>query len=503
MEHQRPRARRVAQSGAAIPGAAPAGAQVPADRHVPINELEDCGLKGQVAAEGAPQPRRLIVFIVSTFVSHIYGTMGLARRLQARGFRVEYWGERGCRRIVQGQGFAHHELDSVWYCYERTALTGAGGLLRNPRSAVAKVLSLRARRRALGDALTSFEQSLERQLARAAPALTILDPMVIAYYPLLRARGLRCVALQDKPLPAADPLVPPPTSALVPRNTGPGRARIRARWLQERLTERVRRLGSRCLNRLGSYTTEQLVTAAQRRSGLAAEHLQARRRVAYELHFPGLEEWVLGAPEADFPRLHPLSPNIRYIGPCVDLQRRQTIVPVARAPGTRYLIYISMGTSVPHWSVDLALLRRMVAAFGGVAGLQVMVALGNMRARAELSSSFDNVHVFPFLPQLNVLGIADLAITHAGANAFRECIATNTPMLAFPRALDQEGNAARIVYHGLGLRGSRLLDSVASIRRKALHILEDERFLMRVRRLNDSLDQSEQPLLDRALGADR
>ena len=42
-------------------------------------------------------------------------------------------------------------------------------------------------------------------------------------------------------------------------------------------------------------------------------------------------------------------------------------------------------------------------------------------------------------------------MTHAGLTSIKESISLGVPMIALPRFYDQRGNAARIVYHGLGL----------------------------------------------------
>jgi UDP:flavonoid glycosyltransferase YjiC (YdhE family) len=66
---------------------------------------------------------------------------------------------------------------------------------------------------------------------------------------------------------------------------------------------------------------------------------------------------------------------------------------------------------------------------------------------------------------------ASIMITHGGLGAVKECILFGVPMIAFPCKWDQPFNAARVVAHGLGVRGSinkvtagqihRLIETVA------------------------------------------
>ena len=44
----------------------------------------------------------------------------------------------------------------------------------------------------------------------------------------------------------------------------------------------------------------------------------------------------------------------------------------------------------------------------------------------------DNVHIFTFVRQLQVLKHADVFITHGGLNSIREAVHTEVPMLLFP-----------------------------------------------------------------------
>jgi zeaxanthin glucosyltransferase len=49
-----------------------------------------------------------------------------------------------------------------------------------------------------------------------------------------------------------------------------------------------------------------------------------------------------------------------------------------------------------------------------------------------------------------------MVINHGGMNTIYECIMAEKPMIVFPLSLktDQNGNAARVVFHEIGVRGS-------------------------------------------------
>ncbi|KUJ79749.1 glycosyltransferase [Ruegeria profundi] len=66
-----------------------------------------------------------------------------------------------------------------------------------------------------------------------------------------------------------------------------------------------------------------------------------------------------------------------------------------------------------------------------------------------------NVDVVAWVPQQQVLEHADLAIMHGGTGGFLEAVEAATPMLLYPHVNDQEGSAARAVFHGIGRAGRR------------------------------------------------
>lgn len=80
----------------------------------------------------------------------------------------------------------------------------------------------------------------------------------------------------------------------------------------------------------------------------------------------------------------------------------------------------------------------------------------------------DNLFVFEFVPQVDLLQYCDIMITHGGMNTITECVFCEVPMLIYPLSpfWDQPGNSARAVFHGLGLRGKIDKDSAKTISKK-------------------------------------
>ena len=116
--------------------------------------------------------------------------------------------------------------------------------------------------------------------------------------------------------------------------------------------------------------------------------------------------------------------------------------------------------------------------------LLVIAAKGIPKDVATLAAN-DSVYIFDFVPQLQVLMYADVFITHGGLNSIREAVHAEVPMLLYPihSEYDPIGNAARIAYHKLGLRGSAHSDTALEIANKLKEILSNPVYKANVQKL--------------------
>lgn len=441
--------------------------------------------------------RGLIVFLVPPIVSHIYASMGLARRLQTGGWKVEYWGDSRVQKLAEDQGFLFKELAGIWPRYAPTIQLPSLPLL-HPIATSRKLAERRRWRKRLPGALRAFEESLDSALAEESPTLVVFSPFRLVYYPYFRQKGIATVVLSSKPLATPDPLIPPPTSQIVPSKTLVSVQRIRLSWLRLRLLDRCRRFAEMLARTAGVYTFNDLLIEVGKRTGVELASARVRRWVGYDLHFGNVPEWALWTPDMDFPRRYPLPSNIFFIGPCVDLERRESGGPVLKS--VRYVVYVAMGSALPfQWKSDIAFLKKIIRALKDVPEIEVVLSTGDARVTVELGSPPDNFRFLDFVAQLQALDKVDVVLTHAGSNTFRECIAKEVPMLAYPREHDQFGNAARIVALGIGLRGNRRWNTAATIQKKVLEILRTPRYRDNIRRLSASICGCEGDILEQAI----
>lgn len=138
-----------------------------------------------------------------------------------------------------------------------------------------------------------------------------------------------------------------------------------------------------------------------------------------------------------------------------------------RPAGAEKVLLISLGsanTKQPDFY------RACVEAFGGLPGWHVVLQIGKFVDPSELGEIPGNVEVHSWVPQLAILKKADAFLTHAGAGGSQEGLATGTPMVAVPLAVDQFGNADMLVSLGVARRLS-MEEATAEVLREAVTAL--------------------------------
>jgi MGT family glycosyltransferase len=135
---------------------------------------------------------------------------------------------------------------------------------------------------------------------------------------------------------------------------------------------------------------------------------------------------------------------------------------------------------------------------------QVIDALAMLDVRAVVTAgpSIDwrslratpNVHVCQSAPHSELLREAAVVVTHAGHGTVMRALAAGVPLVCLPMGRDQNENAARVVYHGAGLR-LRPADAPATIRDAIRSVSETPGYRERARALGEQIvrDARESP----------
>ncbi|MBE7003542.1 MAG: glycosyl transferase [Ruminococcaceae bacterium] len=136
----------------------------------------------------------------------------------------------------------------------------------------------------------------------------------------------------------------------------------------------------------------------------------------------------------------------------------------------RPLVYISMGTVIND-RPDFY--KKCIEALKTQA-VDVVISCGNAIDREALGALPDNIRVFPYVDQLDVLSRADAFITHCGMNSVSESLYMATPMVLYPQTNEQQAVARRAMEIGAGVMLAD--DSVDGIRSAVREILDNAAF---------------------------
>ncbi|TDQ46154.1 macrolide family glycosyltransferase [Actinorugispora endophytica] len=153
-------------------------------------------------------------------------------------------------------------------------------------------------------------------------------------------------------------------------------------------------------------------------------------------------------PRAMQPNADLVDPEVvTFVGPCFG--DRSDAGSWTRPPEARKVLLVSMGSAFTRLP---GFYRECLAAFGNLPGWHVVLQIGRYTDPAELGAIPANVEVHSWVPQLSVLEQADAFVTHAGMGGSSEGLYSGVPMIAVPQAVDQFGNADRLVELGVGRR---------------------------------------------------
>ncbi len=158
--------------------------------------------------------------------------------------------------------------------------------------------------------------------------------------------------------------------------------------------------------------------------------------------------WLTQTPsEFDFENSHWPS-QFHHTGPFHDGKGREEIkFPWERLTGEP-LIYASMGTIL---NGQPEVFRTIAAAVAKHKGTQLVLSIGDQLQPEQIGPVPSNAIIVKRAPQLELLKLASVCITHSGLNTVLESLAQGVPQVAIPVTFDQPGIAARIAHHKTGV----------------------------------------------------
>jgi MGT family glycosyltransferase len=368
--------------------------------------------------------RRSYLFVTWDGGGNVPPVLGVARRLAARGHAVRVLAEPCLEPAVReaGAGF-------IPFTRHFTRTTVGSDLMGDWRA-----------KSPIGALKRSFDgvifgpagivaEETQRALAQSPTDVLVADFLMMGALIAAEAARIPRVVLFHMPEYLPGPGRPAAGPGFMPRSDFIGRVR------DGLLTSLFHRT-------LAGYLPA--YNGVRRAHGLAP--LESGRDLMAEYHRADLR--LIQTLEAfDFP-IRPAPANVRYVGPVLDdPEWPEPWQDPWREDDPRPLIVASLSTTFQN---QKDLLRRIIAALGGLE-VRGLVTLGPAMAGA----AFDlppNVAAVASAPHAQVFPRAAAVVTHAGHGTVMRALGAGLPLVCLPMGRDQADNAARVCFHGAGLR---------------------------------------------------
>ncbi len=154
--------------------------------------------------------------------------------------------------------------------------------------------------------------------------------------------------------------------------------------------------------------------------------------------------------------------------------------------GKNPVVYISLGTVL---KADVSFFQNCIEAFRGEE-VDVIISVGQKFDIRKLKNVPANIHLFNRVPQLEVLKMADVFVTHGGMNSVSEALVYGVPMLVIPFVSDQPVNARCIERLGVGKRLDYAKANKEYIKKEVFDVLDDATIKENIKNVQELIKQA-------------
>lgn len=156
----------------------------------------------------------------------------------------------------------------------------------------------------------------------------------------------------------------------------------------------------------------------------------------------------------------------KFLGPSV-CERKEANLDYVK--GEKPLVYVSLGTIIKGAA---SFFQNCMEAFRNE-DVDLIISVGQQFNIEKLKNIPPNVHVYKSVPQLKVLKMADVFVTHGGMNSVSEALFYGVPMVVIPFVSDQPVNARCVEQLGVGKALAYSKVNKASIKEHVMSVLSN------------------------------
>ncbi|WP_430412126.1 nucleotide disphospho-sugar-binding domain-containing protein [Kordia sp.] len=426
-----------------------------------------------------------ICFIIFNQPSHYNATFAIARALEKKGHSITYLSHNESQKAyVEKQGFPLKRVfKDCYYKHEGQTVADENDYTR-PFKILKEVIAQTKQLKNI------FLEGIEIQqlIDREKPDLFIIDYSYVQYYFSLQKFDIPIVMLETTVSSVRTPKYPGVFSTLMPEDSTLGNLKISLSWKRYYLKRWMVNTWYKILFR--GYDPSSFINLLIKQTGFPKNKIDRSR--AFYVGIKGVKELVLCEKAFDFPGRN--IPDQYHLCPIIDQQRTGAFTTVSKnktievintvevlnsLENTQHIIYGSLGSSASLWFHDrTTFFKKLIDAVRNLDNCMLVLSVGKNFDQTSLGTIPSHVYIYERVPQLEILKKTNLMVTHGGLNSVNECIFNGVPMLVDTLGLpyDQNGNAARVAYHGMGLRANIRKEATTEVTKKIKHILNQSSF---------------------------
>ncbi len=379
--------------------------------------------------------------------------LAVARRLRRRSHAVRVMSDPCNREEIESAGLAFVPWSRAPHRHDKAPDTD---LIKDWEVKTPPAMIARLRERLFIGPSLAYARDLIDELTRTPADAVVTSEMLFGAMAGAEAVGIPCVGLSSNVYLFPLPGVPPFGPGLTPARGPIGRVRD---WIVRTMS----------LREFGKGTAAFNATRAALGLPPLAHPFEQLDRLAAHL--------VLTSAAFDFPSSD-LPPKIVYAGPELD---DPAWANPWRSPwpeeDARPLVLVGFSTTFQNQRDALG---RVVQALGGL-DVRAVVTAGPAMDVGSLPEA-PNVYVCASAPHNQLLQQAAAVVTHAGHGTVIRALAAGVPLVCMPMGRDQNDNAARVAFHGAGVR-VKPSATPDRIRAAVRGLLESARYRERARAL--------------------
>lgn len=423
---------------------------------------------------------------------HISAMMTFAKFLTRHEFKPCFSGPADFKNKIREAGFDYYIISPLLLTPESVEING-NGLLKFLMENLAQ-----SRFKRLKTEFEEISRAYDRMIESVQPDLILLDDHYAFKALFYQKYGIPIITVQSMILPIKSRGIPPFQSTYIPGQGRLSEMYIELLWIKRTLTRSIARFRN-SLQTLGNTNLRILQKLCP------ATWLSIDYNRCYGLGISELPMISTSPKPYDFPRMGGNHSWIYYFGNQESLANQkiedERLLSVLsktekqkKDNPDKLLIYCSLGTVMgSRDKTRQKFYTKIISVAGQNSNIEFILSIGKQFDVNTLPRIPDNLHLFSWVPQKQLLKHVDIMITHGGINSVRECIDAEVPTINYPLSVkwDQPGTAARAVFHHLGLMGNIKRATPRSISKQIKTILKErDRFRRSLRDMKRKIEES-------------